>query len=149
MPKPYHDDLHGMQQRRMRQQMERLFSRGQTMVMMLLPDTCTIYPDVGDNFTVDANGVETFDDVVAREYRGFSSIPCRADPVRAFRPDALPAQVTQVDEIDLQLPMDMVVEETDHVFINGFEYKIRQLINDSDWALTKVAKIMKLGVSLD
>ena len=146
---PYHDDIHKMHQRRLRQQVTRLLELGQDKVAFLLLDVCAIYPDVGANYTIDIDGVETSDAVVARTYRGFSTIPCRADAVRAFRPDMVSGQPSQVDEIDLHLPIDMFVAETDRIVLNGLDYKIRQLIDDGAMALTKVAKLMRLGVSLD
>lgn len=135
--------------KRLAQQMERALAHAGDLVISTLVDTCTVYPDVGDNFVVDIDGIAAYDAKVAREYEGSNVIPCRADPVKAFRPDTLSGQPTQVDEIDLHLPIDMLVEETDTVVLKGFTYKIRQLINSSAMATTQVAKIMRLGVSLD
>lgn len=135
--------------KRLVQQMERALAHAQALVISTLIDTCTVYPDVGDNFVVDIDGIASYDAKVARVYAGSNVIPCRADAVRAFRPDTISGQPTQVDEIDLHLPMDMLVGETDTVVLNGLTYKIRQLINSSDMATTQVAKIMRLGVSLD
>ena len=146
---PFHDAANKMNQRRLRQQIERAVAKGQKQVHMLLPDTCTIYPDVGDNFVVDINGIESYDAKVARTYKGFEAIPCRADAVQAFRPTKISGQPSQVDEINLHLPVDLVVLETDIVILNGFTYKIRQLINDSFVQITQVAKLMRMGASLD
>ncbi len=117
---------------------------------LLLPDNCTIRPDVdAGSYTVNSDGVAISDVPANRTYNSLEAIPCRADDVRSFRPDAFVNQPTQVDEIDLHLPIDFVCLETDIVTLNGFEYKIRKLSDDADWTLTKVAKLTRLGDVLD
>ncbi len=146
---PFHDDIWGNKNSRARQAMTRAMELGKKSLPFLLPDSCTITPAVGENKTVSIKGIPTWDTPIARTYLGSSIIPCRADPVRSFRPDEISGQVSQVDEIDLQLPIDMAVAETDIINLNGNDYKIRKLNDDSVFAFMKVAKIMRLGVSLD
>lgn len=82
----------------------------------LLPDTCYIYPKSGANKTV-VGGVLTSDAPVARVWRTLSAIPCRADLSRAFRPDRLKVQATEVDEYNIELPFDCVVEPSDLIHL--------------------------------
>lgn len=145
----YHDDIWGDDQRGLRNRLEVAFNKGRKHVRMLLPDTCTVTPATGLNPVMSAKGVLTSDDSIARTYLGYSTIPCRGDEVRSFRPDELGSQPTQVDEIDLHLPSDFVLEESDVIVYRGFTYKIRKMAGDSDFGLTQVAKIMRLGDSLD
>ncbi len=84
----------------------------------LLPDVCQIFPKSGDNMQV-VGGILISDDPVAREYNGSDIIPCRIDLSRAFRPDKLKVQATEVDEYNLELPFDMLVEATDLVHITN------------------------------
>jgi hypothetical protein len=109
----------------------------------MLPDICTIRPSTGQTRTVNNKGISVIVPSPLREYDGSTGIPCRADPSRSFRPDDLEYQSSQVDEIDLQLPFDLTVEEEDVVTLRGHEYKIRKLADDSNYDLTKVAKIMR------
>ena len=118
-------------------------------VLTLLPDICQItYLDVS-GATINRQGVSTGATRVNRQYLASNDIPCRADVVRAFRPDALDYQATVVDELDLHLPHDMTVAEEDVVILNGERYKIRKLDDDSVWEVTRVAKLMRVTAELD
>lgn len=113
-------------------------------ISTLLPDICTLQPVVKDNRTVNRYGITQGDVPALRTYNGISDIPCRADEQRSFRPDELDYQPSQVDEIDLHLPHDVTMLETDIVTLNGHEYSIRKLIDDSEYDVTKIAKIMRV-----
>ena len=118
-------------------------------VLTLLPDTCQI-TYVSDTGVINRQGVPEGASRVNRYYYANNpNIPCRADVVRAFRPDALDYQATVVDELDLHLPHDMILAEEDVVIMNGERYKIRKLDDDSNWEVTRVAKIMKVTTDLD
>lgn len=145
----YNDDQFGELNRRLRQQLENAFAKVQVKIAStLFPDTCKIRPASGA-YTTDDAGIPVYGAVVYRTYNGQINIPCRADDVRSYRPDTLPVQPSQVDEIDLQLPIDLVVLESDVVTLNGFEYKIHKLTDDSNFSGAKVAKLLRLGDSLD
>lgn len=113
-------------------------------ILTLLVDTCSIMPSMDDaTRTVSRYGITTADDADLRTYNGSTSIPCRADAQSSFRPESLTYQASQADEVNLHLPYDMVIEETDIVTLGGHEYRVRKLVDDSDYDLTKVVKIMR------
>lgn len=85
-------------------------------ILDLLPDVCQIIPKVGANPQI-IGGVLTSTAPVARVWRGVSDIPCRLDLSRAFRPDRLKVQATEVDEYNLELPFDAVVYPSDLVVV--------------------------------
>jgi hypothetical protein len=115
----------------------------------LLPDVCQITYIDQTGTTINRQGVLIENNPrLNRQYNLSNDIPCRADVVRAFRPDALDYEVTVVDELDLHLPHDMFVEEEDIVTLNGDAYKIRKLDNDSEWEVTRVVKIMRVSTEL-
>ena len=128
------------------QSLQKIIDKGQDRIIAsMLPDTCIITPSTLDNRTVSRYGIATGDTPTPRLYSGSSAIPCRADAQRAFRPEKLSYQVTQVDEVDLHLPFDMVIEADDIVTLHDDNYKIRKLSDDSEWDLTKVIKIMRVS----
>jgi hypothetical protein len=114
-----------------------------------MPDHCEFRPTVGNDMVVNADGIPEFTVPASREYRGTVLIPCRADVARAFRPDRFPEQEGIVDELDLHLPLDFVFDETDYVRYDGQWFKIRKLDESNAWDITKTAKIMRLGSSMD
>lgn len=145
----YNDTQFGELNRRLRQQLQNAFAKAQVKTAsVLFPDTCMIRPASGTYTTNDA-GIPVYTTPVYREYNGLTTIPCRGDDVRSYRPDAVSDQPSQVDEVDLQLPFDFYVLETDIVEYKNFVYKIHKLADDTDFAVTKVAKLMRLGASLD
>lgn len=105
----------------------------------LLVDTCQIFPKSGTSPTI-VGGILTTAAPVARTWRGKSTIPCRVDLSRAFRPDKLPVQAVSVDEYNLELPYDAVVEPTDLIYITNrstskveiFEVRKRKAISAMD-----------------
>lgn len=105
----------------------------------LLPDTCQIFPKSGATPTI-VGGVLTTVAPTARSWRGVTTIPCRVDLSRAFRPDKLPVQAVSVDEYNLELPYDAKVEPTDLIHITNrstgkveiFEVRKRKAISDFD-----------------
>lgn len=113
-------------------------------IAVLLPDLCNIQPANLDNKTVNRYGIEEGDEPSLRTYNGNADIPCRADAQRSFRPEELDYQASQVDEVDLHLPHDVTIAETDIVILNSNKYKIRKLVDDSEWDLTKIVKIMRV-----
>lgn len=113
-------------------------------ILTLLPDTCSIMPSIDPSSrSVSRYGITTADNADLRTYNGSTSIPCRADAQSSFRPEELSNQASQVDEFNLHLPYDMTIEETDIITVGGHEYKVRKLIDDSEWDFTKVVKLMR------
>lgn len=120
-----------------------------TLVMEnLFPDTCTVLPSQGAN-PVMTFGVKTTDAPVPRQYNGSPAIPCRVDNSRAFRPGALPSQVTAVDEHIIEFPHDFFFEETDIVVVGADRFVIRKTNTVSDWNITREATLGQLGVNQD
>lgn len=121
----------------------------------LLPDTCIIYPFSGANVTISGTGIVTSDAPVARTWRGTTVIPCRIDLSRAFRPDKLKVQATEVDEFNLELPFDAVAEPSDLVHITNpntgqneiFEIRKRKNLSAFDGTIECI--IATPGVVLD
>lgn len=118
----------------------------------LLPDTCKIYPRKGTSTII--HGIARPDgDPNPRLWRGREDIPCRADLSRAFRPDRLKAQATEVDEYNLELPYDTVFDPSDYIVIekdgviNRFE--IRKVKNISNWDVSIECIIDQTGTDLD
>lgn len=105
----------------------------------LLIDTCQIIPKSGASPTI-VGGILTTAAPQPRTWRGTTTIPCRVDLSRAFRPDKLPVQAVSVDEYNLELPHDAVVEPTDLIYITNrstgkteiFEVRKRKAISAFD-----------------
>ena len=123
-------------------------------IKYLLPDTCKIYPKSGSNKVI-VGGVLTSDAPAARVWRTLTDIPCRTDLSRAFRPDKLKAQITEVDEFNLELPWDVTVEPTDlihitHPLTGDVEiFEVRKRKNLSNFDATVECTIAAPGVALD
>lgn len=115
----------------------------------MMPDRCTVTPSVGGTVVVSGVGIETSSPPTPRLWRGVSSIPCRVDFSRAFRPDGFRFQTTVADEFTLELPFDLTFLPTDLVTINGQEYQIRKTKDVSDWDVTLEAMIAKVSNVLD
>lgn len=114
----------------------------------LLPQTCRVVPSSGAN-PVMTLGVLTTDPPVARQYNGVEDIPCRVDNSRAFRPGALPAQITAVDEHIIEFPSDFFFEETDIVYVGADRFVIRKTNTVGEWNITVEATLGQLGVNQD
>jgi len=120
----------------------------------LLPDSCMIYPKSGANKVI-VGGVMTSDTPVARVWRNKTTIPCRADLSRAFRPDKLKVQATEVDEYNLELPFDCSVEPSDLIhLINPITgateiYEVRKRKDMSRFDGTIECVIATPGVKMD
>lgn len=120
----------------------------------LLPDRCQIFPKAGANPVI-VGGVLTSDAPEARVWRHRTSIPCRADLSRAFRPDRLKVQVTEVDEYNLELPFDVEVEPSDLIhLINPVTgsteiYEVRKRKDMSRFDGTIECIIATPGVTMD
>lgn len=125
----------------------------------LLPDRCQVFPQNGANVTI-VGGIKRSDAPVARVWRtvhgvDIIDVPCRSDLSRAFRPDKLKVQATEVDEFNLELPYDMIVEATDLVKItnpttNAIEiFEVRKRKNISAFDATIECIIAVPGVVLD
>ena len=123
-------------------------------ILDLLPDTCKIYPKVGANPHI-VKGVLTSDPPVARQYKGSEIIPCRSDLSRAFRPDKLKMQATEVDEYNLELPADCIVEPSDLVHLTNpttlqteiFEIRKRKNVSLFDGTIECIIAVP--GVNVD
>lgn len=115
----------------------------------LLVDRCTITPKLGASPSI-SGGILTPGSVTARQYNGSASIPCRFDLSRAFRPDRLKFQVTEVDEYNLELPWNMVVEPSDIVtHPNGQRFEIRKVKDASNFDVTIECIVDAIGVEVD
>lgn len=118
----------------------------------LMPDRCKIYPRRNSSNIV--NGINRpVGDPIARVWRGTDEIPCRVDLSRAFRPDKLKQQATEVDEYNLELPYDVSFQPTDYIVItkDGVEnrFEIRKIKNISEWDVTIECVIDQIGTELD
>jgi len=117
---------------------------------MLLWDTCQLLPAIGTSRVISGAGVLAEVEAEPREYNGSTSIPCRVDIARAFRPGELREQITVIDNYQLELPYDAVIEETDTVLLGGEYYKIRKLVQASAYDLaTEVLIFLPGGSDLD
>lgn len=120
----------------------------------LLPDRCKIFPKVGANPVI-VGGVLTSSPPVAKTYNGDSDIPCRIDLSRAFRPDRLKVQVTEVDEYNLELPYDVDVQPSDLIHLTDPRtsevtiFEVRKRKNQSNWDGTVECVIAAPGTELD
>jgi hypothetical protein len=121
----------------------------QRAILTLLPDTCLIFHKFPDSATVNRQGVPENQAWGEVRYNDSLDIPCRADLVRAFRPETMDYQPTVADEIDLHLPHDLELFVDDVVYLNNNRYQIRKLDDASVWDITKVAKIMRVTARLD
>lgn len=115
----------------------------------MMPDRCTVTPSVGATVVVSGVGIETSSPPTPRLWRGVTSIPCRVDFSRAFRPDGFRFQTTVADEYVLELPYDLIYAATDLVTINGLDYQIRKTKDVSDWDVTIEVMIAKVSNVLD
>jgi hypothetical protein len=117
----------------------------------LLPDRCKIYPRQGSGTIV--HGIFRPDgDANPRLWRGLEEFPCRADLSRAFRPDRLKTQATEVDEYNFELPFDAEFEPSDIIINhNGREnhFEIRKIKNISDWDVTIELILDQAGTNFD
>lgn len=115
----------------------------------LLPDTCQIRPKTGTGRTIDGAGILHDTPAALRQYAGSTTIPCRIDLSRAFRPDKLKVQATEIDEYNLELPFDMVVEPTDRVTIGIEVFEIRKKKDLSLFDATIELVIAVIGAHTD
>jgi len=111
-------------------------------IARLMPDTCQLIPTEGTVPDITGEGVYVDTPATARVWRSLTSIPCRFDLSRAFRPAAHKQQTAVVDEFNLELPFDVVLDENDHVVIAGQSFEIMRLKNISVWDVTVEALIM-------
>lgn len=118
-------------------------------ITRLMPDTCQLIPSRGTAIVITDAGYVTQTPATPKTWRATTTIPCRVDVSRAFRPDALVSQTVVVDEYNLQLPFDVDVDEDDLVHINGKVYEIRKLKKASEWDYTVEALIMKGSTQID
>lgn len=104
----------------------------------LLPDTCKLYP-----FTrsVDASGDYTETRGTARTYGSSTDIPCRLDPTRQYRDQAIYDQEITVTDYFLNLPYDCTVHVDDEVVHNSIVYQIKKLNDDHSWKGVKIAYV--------
>src|SRR5258706_6837926 len=117
----------------------------------LLPDTCKIYP-LHNGRTQDHGIITSTTAVAARQWHGITTIPCRIDLSRAFRPDRLKQQATEVDEYNLELPIDLVFDPSDYVVFNkdgvDHRFEIRKVKNLSKWDVTIECIVDVAGVEI-
>lgn len=112
----------------------------------LLPDRCTIETVTGTP-TISDMGVVTHSPAYL-SYNGSTSIPCRFDNSRSFRPERLPNQEINVNEYVLHLPKTVFAKPNDKIRasyggrIRVFE--VRKQSNLSTWRATNEALIVEL-----
>lgn len=121
-------------------------------ILHLMPDTCKIYPRRAASTIV--GGIERpVGDPDPRLWRGVEDIPCRVDLSRAFRPDRLKQQATEVDEYNLELPYDVEFEPSDYIIIEHNDivnrFEIRKIKNISNWDVSIECIIDQTGTNLD
>jgi len=112
----------------------------------LLPDICQIREQHG-TMVVSPAGIPTSSPGALRVWRTLTSIPCRVDYSRAFRPGGLAIQVATVNEYILELPFDIVFEESDRAIIEGEVFVMRKVKNKSEYDTTVEVILSKLGVT--
>jgi hypothetical protein len=118
-------------------------------IKRLMPDTCQLFPTKGTAITIADAGILQQTPATAKTWRTLTSIPCRVDMSRAFRPDSLPSQTVVIDEYNLQLPFDTNVAENDLVHIGTKVFEIRKLKKISEWDYTVEALIMDVSTDID
>ena len=118
-------------------------------IQRYMPDTCQLIPSKGTSRTITGVGVIQQTDATAKVWRTLTSIPCRLDMSRAFRPAALKQQTAMVNEFNLELPYDVDIDEDDHVVIDGLKYEIRRLKAKSRWDVTIEALIIITSLNRD
>lgn len=121
----------------------------QDVIKYLMPDVCQIYPKNQTGMTINSAGITVRGTQVAREWKSSTDIPCRADLSRAFRPDKLKNQTTEVNEYNLELPYDMVVTADDRVVVRGRNFVIRKIKDASNWDVTIECVIEEISTDLD
>lgn len=121
----------------------------QKIIKYLLPDLCQLIPAEGTGTTIDGAGIKHQTPPTPRVWRGTTNIPCRADLSRAFRPDKLKVQTTEVNEFNLELPFDVVVTANDTVIIRGRRFVIRKIKDVSNWDASIECVIEEISTKLD
>ena len=117
-------------------------------ITRLMPDTCEIIPTEGTVPDITGEGVYIDTPATARLWRGLTTVPCRFDLSRAFRPAAHKQQTAVVDEFNLELPFDVVIDENDHIVINSQRFEIMRLKNISAGDVTIEVLIMFVSSTL-
>lgn len=92
----------------------------------LLEDSCQIFPRTS-SATISASGKPVTQNPTARTWRSTTTIPCRIDAARAFRPDKLPNQTGDVDEQYIILPFDAPVQPSDLIVTATNRYEVRKI----------------------
>lgn len=115
----------------------------------LLYDTCEIW-ERGDDITIDDLGVETPGTATKKTYTPTggsptTTIPCRIDPSRAFRPERLDLQEVNVNEFVLHLPFSVDVLPDERIVVNSSrELRSRKVITDSSLSLTREVLVTEM-----
>lgn len=133
----------------MNQQAKHIAYQRQRIEKMLLPDTCQLVPALGATPVISGAGILVTEAPTPRLYRGLADIPCRADISRAFRPDKLKTQTTEVNEFNLELPSEVTVIATDRVVIRGRNFVIRKIKDVSNWDVTIECVIEEISTQID
>ena len=92
----------------------------------LLNDSCQIFPRTSSQ-TISATGKPVAQSPVAKTWRSVTTIPCRIDAARAFRPDKLPNQTGDVEEQYIVLPYDAPVIPSDTIRTATARYEVRKV----------------------
>lgn len=107
----------------------------------LLPDTCTIYPMTK---TGTSSGSWGNTRGTARTYNGNTAIPCRLDPTKQYRDQAIFDQEITVTDYFLNLPYDCAVGIDDEVVHGGITYQIKKLNDDQTLRGVKIAYVVSV-----
>lgn len=114
----------------------------QTAIQSLMPDTCTIYPQVSQRQPSGA-----YKDVSGTPitYNNSSLIPCRLDTARFFRSGDLEGQVITINDFELVLPFDVVVKSSYRVSHGNEVYEIRKMMDTSTNTITANYLVTRLN----
>lgn len=110
-------------------------------IQNLLPDTCTIYPMSNTGTSSGSWGNIRGS---ARTYGGNAAIPCRLDPTRQYRDQAIFDQEITVTDYFLNLPYDCTIQIDDEVVHNGITYQIKKLNDDHTLNGVKIAYVVSV-----
>jgi hypothetical protein len=80
----------------------------------------------------------------ARQYNSSTSIPCRLDPTRQYRDQAIYGQEITVTDYFLNLPYDVSIAVDDEVVHGGITYQIKKLNDDHTLKGVKIAYVVSV-----
>jgi hypothetical protein len=114
----------------------------------LLPSVCKLYPRQAQQGISDI-GLPVFGAATPRVWRSVTDVICRKEESRAFLPDRLKSQVSDVNSFTLELPWDAPIQSEDTILMAGVRYEIAKLSKASDMDFSTVALIRELTTDVD